>query len=170
MDEDGNVLDQFGNPVDEATAYEMTIGKKLREDMARLAKQQADMMRQPNQASGGGPADHVASADGQAGRGADPSGTAASDPRSRTTPRPGGSTASTTPPEGFGDDVRRPQVDQAGVGSGAMGRSNPYVNVFLLCSLVSNCFLFVWLHRLWHHHRDLIASTRMASSGISSND
>jgi len=36
--------------------------------------------------------------------------------------------------------------------------------------LVSNAFLFVWLHRLWQHHRDLIASTRMAASGMSSND
>ncbi|MEM0925621.1 MAG: hypothetical protein AAGJ83_06255 [Planctomycetota bacterium] len=44
---------------------------------------------------------------------------------------------------------------------------NPYVNVFLLCSLVANVFFFVWLRRLWLHHRDLVASSRMTASGIS---
>ncbi|MEM6363604.1 MAG: hypothetical protein AAF745_04190 [Planctomycetota bacterium] len=63
------------------------------------------------------------------------------------------------------------EIDRAnmigGGGKSKLRNSNPYVNVFLLCSLVSNGFLFVWLHRLWHHHRDLIAQNRIATSGIS---
>ena len=72
----------------------------------------------------------------------------------------------------MGERYSRPPPDQAGIGgaAGAIGKSNPYVNVFLLCSLVANAFLFISLHRLWYHHRDLIASSRMAASGISSNE
>lgn len=63
-------------------------------------------------------------------------------------------------------------VDKAGMIGAAeeLKRTNPYVNVFLLCSIVANVFLFVWLHRLWQHHRDLIATSRMSSSGISAAD
>lgn len=177
VDQQGNVLDEFGNPVDEATEYELTIGKKLREDMAKLAKQQADLIRQTTHDTLAGPQSRLASTNSP---GTNPNGddVRSNPPAGRPTQNaPGGSVArneaSQTPsPPGFDDEFSRPQVDQAGMAGGAdaIGRSNPYVNVFLLCSLVSNAFLFVWLHRLWQHHRDLIASTRMAASGMSSND
>ncbi|MEM6470050.1 MAG: hypothetical protein AAF802_10885 [Planctomycetota bacterium] len=63
-------------------------------------------------------------------------------------------------------------IDRAGVAGAAreFKQMNPYVNVFLLCSIVANVFLLVWLHRLWQHHRDLIATSRVTASGISASD
>lgn len=178
IDADGNVLDENGRPVDEATKFELTYGKKLNEQMALLRKEQAELERSKTQPFPNSPSDWIASGgtpgfrDGQSGLGR-PLGSA-SDPG-----LDGSNSLARSQRPSVGDGVESipnpnlgPQADQAGLGGAAkvIGKSNPYVNVFLLCSLVANAFLFVSLHRLWYHHRDLIASSRMASSGISTSD
>ncbi|WP_253154044.1 hypothetical protein [Stieleria tagensis] len=177
IDRDRYILDRFGERVDDETSYELTIGRKRKEAQARIAKE--------NAASGdhtpilGPPTDPVSLSD-------------------RTASNPGRPGQFTTgqlvaagggvAPPNFGNSSsisanRPPQPPESGEASapgkphssdsadgGLAPKSNPYVNIFLLCSLVANGFLFVWLHRLWHHHRDLIASSRMAASGISTVD
>lgn len=187
IDAEGNILDAYGRPVDEATRYELTIGKKLREDMEKLTREQVELDRKRREAALssqpiGSPSDRIASND--------PSLRLPRDPRSGAeglgSSLPGindtnlrasaqslaasGQRPPTGGQPGAGDSQL--EVTRAGIGgaSGAITRSNPYVNVFLLCSLVANAFLFISLHRLWYHHRDLIASSRMASSGITTSD
>ncbi|QEF99841.1 hypothetical protein Mal15_39080 [Stieleria maiorica] len=165
IDKERYVLDRFGQRVDEETQWELTIGRKRRLEEERLARLDAERARlglsSESPSSRPGSASDLAVSGGQSAAPVVP--TSGSAPATR--PRDGANEAS-----GLGNRV--PPADQAGIGgaAGAIGRSNPYVNVFLLCSLVANAFLFISLHRLWYHHRDLIASSRMAASGMSSND
>ncbi|MDV6031592.1 MAG: hypothetical protein F9B45_16160 [Phycisphaera sp. RhM] len=177
IDKERYVLDRFGERVDEETQWALTIGRKRRMEEERLAKLEAERVRSalPADSTSGQPsasdrllAGHGASA---AGSFRPPVGgaSAADRPNLAGTGAAGGVGQRDPSQRDPGQGNRPPSADQAGI-AGAIGRSNPYVNVFLLCSLVANAFLFISLHRLWYHHRDLIASSRMAASGMSSND
>ncbi len=171
VDADGNVLDDYGRPVDEATRIELTYGKKFNEQMELLAKKQAELERAKSQQAPLSPSDRLAATGSDGFR---DNQTAFGRP-TRSADDPNSLARGKRPASGDGSiqgSNSGPQADQAGLGGAAkvIGKSNPYVNVFLLCSLVANAFLFVSLHRLWYHHRDLIASSRMASSGISINE
>ncbi len=182
IDKERYVLDRFGERVDEETQWELTFGRKRRMEEARLAKLEAERGRtalpadslsgQPNSWSGQPSAsDRLLAGEGvpAAGSFRPPVGDAsAAADRPNLAAAAGGGVGQRDPGQGN----RLPPADQAGIAgaAGAIGRSNPYVNVFLLCSLVANAFLFISLHRLWYHHRDLIASSRMAASGMSSSD
>ncbi|WP_149498474.1 hypothetical protein [Roseiconus lacunae] len=161
VDTEGNIIDEYGNPVDAAKAYELTTGKAMRQQLDEWKKSQEELLKRYSQSS---PDARLADATGatspaggnpnQPGTGSMPSDRGAnngSEPTSPSHPRP---------------------ADYAGIGPGpeTAQKFNPYVNVFLLCSLVSNAFLLTWLHRLWQNHRDLIASSRMSSSSIATNE
>ncbi|MCS7470997.1 hypothetical protein NZK35_30445 [Stieleria sp. ICT_E10.1] len=173
IDKERYVLDRFGERVDEETQWELTIGRKRRMEEERLAKLDAERGRTtlPADSLSGQPSasDRLLAGDGVAAGGAfrTPVGgvSAAADRPNAVGTGAAGGVGQRDPGQGN----RVPPADQAGI-AGAIGRSNPYVNVFLLCSLVANAFLFISLHRLWYHHRDLIASSRMAASGMSNND
>lgn len=140
IDRNGRILNRFGERVSEKEAWDLTHGKTKRERELTPAREI--------------PVTHVAST------------------RTKGVQVPQNGTvlgADTT------TSVSRPPVlppDHAGIGGGAkvLGRSNPYINIFLLASLVANAFLFIWLHRLWSHYRELVASSRLAASGISTNE
>ncbi|PAY15841.1 hypothetical protein CKO51_29925 [Rhodopirellula sp. SM50] len=178
IDKERYVLDRFGERVDEETQWELTIGRKRRMEEERLAKLEAERVRTalPADSSLGQPSasDRLLGGNGvSAGSFRPPVGGAGAADRPNLAGNggvgqrdPGQHDPGQQAP-GQGNRVR--SADQAGI-AGAIGRSNPYVNVFLLCSLVANAFLFISLHRLWYHHRDLIASSRMAASGMSNNE
>ncbi|MCA9138036.1 MAG: hypothetical protein KDB00_14790 [Planctomycetales bacterium] len=170
IDADGNVLDDNLRPVDEATKFELTYGKKLKEQMEQLRLEQAALERSKLTQVPSSPSDRIAAAGFRGIQGAPGQSTGAyPDPSSITGGQrpPGGSLAGSSSNSGLMQDA-----DQTAIGGAAKatGKANPWVNIFLLCSIMANGFLFVWLHRLWYYHRDLIASSRMATSGISNND
>ncbi|QDV82710.1 hypothetical protein [Planctomycetes bacterium TBK1r] len=177
IDKERYVLDRFGERVDEETQWELTIGRKRRMEEERLAKLEAERVRSalPADSSLGQPSasDRLLGGNGVTAAGSlrPPVGgvSAADRPNLAGTGAAGGVGQRDPGQRDPSQSNRPPSADQAGI-AGAIGRSNPYVNVFLLCSLVANAFLFISLHRLWYHHRDLIASSRMAASGMSSND
>ncbi|QDV43508.1 hypothetical protein Enr13x_33650 [Stieleria neptunia] len=174
IDKERYVLDRFGERVDEETQWELTIGRKRRMEEERLAKLEAERGRttlSTDSLSGlASASDRLLAGDGvpAAGSSRPPAGDVSTAANRPNLAGAGGGIGQGGP----GPGNRVPPTDQAGIAgaAGAIGRSNPYVNVFLLCSLVANAFLFISLHRLWYHHRDLIASSRMAASGMSNND
>ncbi|KAA5543672.1 hypothetical protein FYK55_10735 [Roseiconus nitratireducens] len=173
IDKERNILDRFGNRVDDETAYELTIGRKHREAARETAVAKGQSGGQRDDARSQVPASVPPGIVNSAGQ---PQGI---DPRiamAGGTAGLSGRTNVNRPPSSGSDLGGGSSSSDSGSGPAANDsaperhRSNPYVNVFLLCSLVANGFLFLWLHRLWYHHRDLIASSRMAASGLSSAD
>lgn len=169
IDKLGYIVDRFGERVDAETQYELTIGKKHRLEEERLAALNAERARLTGStgtsAGTASPSDRFAAATQSGGQVPPSLRNSGADPTVVNRPAMPGIEGSVN------SGLRGPVADQAGIGGAAkaLGNSNPYVNVFLLCSLVANAFLIISLHRLWYRLRDLIASSRMAVSGISND-
>ena len=165
VDSEGNIIDQYGNPVGEAEAYRLTTGRVMQEKLDQFKQEQQEFLRQMREQAKATPNGQAATAPSQVA--VNPTqGTKSISAKNSSAPPSPDSSFNASP-----EHIRR-RADLAGIGSGAesFAKSNPFVNIFLLFSLVSNGFLLIWMHRLWHHHRDLIASSRMAASGIAAND
>ncbi|OYP36749.1 hypothetical protein [Rhodopirellula sp. MGV] len=160
VDSEGNILDANGNPVDEATAAAMMAKKVMQQQMDEWRKTQEEREKRLAAQAAADPQARVASSRNP---GASTSDLSQRQGLGGSQDRTGDQTESNSPSD------QRP-TDFAGLGSESIRKSNPYVNVLLLCSLVSNAFLLTWLHRLWQNHRDLIASSRMSANSISVND
>lgn len=169
VDGNGNILDQYGNPVDETTAAAMVARKLMQQQMDEWKKSQEDLLKRMNPQVD--PNSRIADARLADGRSA--VNTVGQQGRSNTT---SSGNSSTAPNSNLSNEPTSPsnqsQQDLAGMspGNDVTRKSNPYVNVFLLCSLVSNAFLLTWLHRLWQNHRDLIASSRMSSGSMAAGE
>ena len=89
--------------------------------------------------------------------------------------RPAGQTdAPTGPDANVGAMQQSPSdvsPDQASVFSANPVRNtNPWINIFLVCSLCFNVFLYICIHRMWYNYRDINVSNRLSQSGIGSSE
>ena len=174
IDRSGNILDRFGNRVDEATAKRLRFGSTGDQDQeGLLAKLRAEFHRQTQSqrtTPSALPEERLASRS--------PSDISNVNAESQRSILPGGRAyqegSQNARATGNGAVRDRSLINQAGIvgasSSDKNAKSTFAINFLLLVSLVVNSFLIWHLRDIWYRYRNLIASSRMAASGISSSD